>query len=84
MTDLMNMLYSYAQDSMLRGLLDLEPEYSNVCHCADRQEQALRELVGEENGERLEGLLDERKLMSFYEGQALFLAGFRMALELTR
>ena len=84
MTDLMEVLYSYAQDYMLRGLLDREPEYANARRCADRQEQALRELVDEEDKEHLEGLLEERKLMSFYEGQALFAAGFQVALELTR
>lgn len=84
MTDLMEVLYSYAQDHMLRGLLDREPEYANVRHCAGRQEEALGELVGEENKKRLENLLDERKLMSFYEGQAFFAAGFQVALELTR
>lgn len=84
MTDLMEVLYSYAQDHLLRGLLDREPEYANMCHCADRQERALRELVGEEAEKHLEDLLEERKLMSFYESQALFLAGFQTALELTR
>lgn len=84
MTDLMDVLYAYAQDYMLRGLLDREPEYANVCHCVGRQEQALRELVGEENKEHLEDLLEERNLMSFYEGQAFVTAGFQVALELTR
>lgn len=84
MTEPMEVLYSYAQDYMLRGLLDREPEYADARRCADRQEQALRELVDEENKEHLEGLLEERKLMSFYEGQAFFTAGFQVALELTR
>ena len=84
MTDLMEVLYSYAQDYMLRGLLDREPEYANVCHCGDRQERVLRELVGEENKESLEGLLEERRMMSFYEGQAMFRAGFQVAVELLR
>lgn len=84
MTEPMEVLYSYAQDYMLRGLLDREPEYADARRCADRQEQALRELVDEENKEHLEGLLEERKLMSFYEGQAFFAAGFQVAMELTR
>lgn len=84
MTELMDILYSYAQDHMMRGLLDREPEYANVCHCADRQERALRELVGEENKEHLEDLLEERKLMAFFEQRALFCAGFQIALELAR
>lgn len=84
MTGLMEILYTYAQDNMLRGLLDQEPEYSNVQHCAGKKEQALRTLVGEENKQHLEDLLEERKLIAFFEGQALFRAGFRIALELTR
>lgn len=84
MANLMDALYSYAQDYLLRGLLDREPEYANVCRCADRQERVLWELVGEENKEPLEGLLEERKLMSFYEGQAMFRAGFQVAVELLR
>lgn len=84
MTELMDILYSYAQDHMMRGLLDREPEYANVCHCADRQERALRELVEEESKEHLEDLLEERRLMAFFEQQALFCAGFQIALELTR
>ena len=84
MTVLMEILYSYAQDYMLRGLLDREPEYANVCQCADRKEEALRALVGEEGKGHLEDLLEERKLMTFYEGQAMFAAGFQIALELTQ
>lgn len=84
MTDLIDVLYSYAQDYMLRGLLDREPEYAEACRCADRQERALYELVGEDNKAHLEDLLEERKLMSHYEGEALFRAGFQVALELTR
>ena len=80
----MEFLYSYAHDYMLRGLLDRESEYANVCHCGDRQERVLRELVGEENKEALEGLLEERRMMSFYEGQAMFRAGFQVAVELLR
>lgn len=84
MTDLMEVLYSYAQDYMLRGLLDREPEYANVCGCVKSQERILRELVGEENTGHVEDLLEEQELMSFYEGKAFFLAGFQVALELTR
>ena len=84
MTDLIGILYSYAQDYMLRGILDREPGYAEACHCADRQERTLYELVGKENKAHLEDLLEERKLMSLFEGEALFRAGFQVALELTR
>lgn len=84
MTDLMKTLYEYAEDYIVRGLLDQEREYSNVSYCTGKQERKLRELVGEENRKYLEDSLEERKLMAFYEGRALFRAGFRMAIELTR
>ena len=84
MTDLIDVLYSYAQDYVVRGLLDREPEYAEVCRCANRQEQALRELVGKESEEHLADLLEEQRLMTFLEKRALFLAGFQIALELTR
>lgn len=84
MTDPIDILCSYAGDHMLRGLLDREPEYDNVRHCAERQEKVLRGLLHGEGEERLESLLEERKLMSYYEGQALFRAGFQAALELMR
>lgn len=82
MNDLMEVLYSYAQDYMLRGILDREPEYANTAHCADRQERALRELLDEENKKHLDNLLDERKLMAFFEERALFLSGFQIAAKL--
>lgn len=84
MTDLMDILYQYAEEKLVRGFLDQEGEYANVRHCADQQERMLRELVSEENKGRLEDLLEERKLMAFFEGRALFRAGFRMAMELAR
>lgn len=84
MTDLLDVLCEYAEDRMLRGLLDREPEYANVCHCADRQERTLLEVLGEEDKERLEGLLEERRLLEFFYGKALFRAGFQIAMELTR
>lgn len=84
MTDLMDILYSYARDYMVRGLLDREPEYGEACRCAAKQEEKLWALVGEEDRERVKDLLGERELKAFYEGEALFRAGFRLALELTR
>lgn len=84
MADLMETLYEYAEDYIMRGLLDREPEYSSVCHYADRKEQTVCELLGGENRQHLEDLLEERRLMAFYEGRALFCAGFQMAVELMR
>ena len=82
MNDLMEILYSYAQDYILRGILDREPEYANTAYCADRQERALRELLDEENKKHLDNLLDERKLMAFFEERAVFLSGLQVAVKL--
>lgn len=84
MTEPMDVLYKYAEEHLVRSLLEQEREYASASRCAERQEQDFLALVGEEHGERLEAMLDERKLLSFFEGQALFRAGFQIALELTR
>ena len=84
MTDPMQILYTYAQENMVGMLLAQEHGYRDACRCADKQEQALRDLVGEEHEEQLEALLEERDLVSHFGGQALFRAGFQIALELTR
>lgn len=84
MTEPMDVLYKYAEEHMVCGLLEQEREYVSASRCAEKQERAFLALVGEEHGERLEAMLDERKLLSFFEGQALFQAGFQIALELTR
>ena len=84
MPDLLDVLREYAEDRMLRGLLDRESEYANVCHCAEMQERELRQRLGAEDLKHLEDLLEERRLMVFFEGNALFRAGFHLAMELAR
>lgn len=84
MTDLIDLLYDHAEDHLLRGLLDQESEYASASCCAARQEKALRAQLDEKQSEHLDSLLEERHLMAFFEGQALFRAGFQMALELRR
>ena len=84
MTAAMEVLYGYAQDYMLRGMLAEEPEYADVLHCTDRREQKFRETLDEEGQEQLEAVLDGYNDLDFRRGQALFCAGFRLATELSR
>lgn len=84
MTDAMEVLYSYAQDYMVRPLLAQEPEYADALRCADQQEQQFRALLDDAGRERLEALLDERNLLAFHQEQAMFYAGFSLAVELSR
>lgn len=84
MTETMEALYKYAEEHLVRSLLEQEREYVSASRCAEKQERDFLALVGEEHGGRLEAVLDERKLLAFFEGQALFRAGFQIALELTR
>ena len=83
MTDAMEVLYAYAQDYLLRSLLEREPDYADALRHADQQERSLRALLGADE-ERLDALLDERSSLDFHRGQALFRAGFQIAMELSR
>ncbi len=84
MTAAMEVLYSYAQDYMVRSLLAQEPEYADALYHAGRQEEQFRTLLDDAALERLESLLDEYNQLAFHRGQALFHAGFRLAAELMR
>lgn len=84
MSDAMEVLYSYAQDYMACPLLAKEPEYSEILRCADKQEEQFCALLDDAAQERLEALLDERNLLAFHREQAMFRAGFSLALELMR
>lgn len=84
MTAAMEVLYNYAQDYMARPLLAQEPEYAEILRCADKQEQQFCALLDDTAQERLEALLDERNLLAFHREQAMFRAGFSLAIELLR
>ena len=84
MSDAMEVLYSYAQDYMLRGILAEEPDYADALLHADRQEAQFRTLLNNADRARLESLLEEYNLLASHRGQALFCAGFRLATELSR
>ena len=84
MSDALEVLYSYAQDYMLRALLAEEPDYRDALLHADRQEEQFRDALDERGRERLESLLEEYNQLAFHRGKALFRVGFRLAVELGR
>ena len=84
MTDAMEVLFAHAQDWLERPLLLLEPEYEDALRHADSQEQRLRAALNEEEKQLLDNLIDERNTLSSFHEQALFRAGFRLAMELGR
>ena len=84
MTAAMDDLYSYAQDYLEKHLLLLEPEYETTLHHANSQEQRLLALLDEGGKELLDDLISERNLLHSFESEALFRAGFRIAMELGR
>ena len=84
MTDAMSVLFSYAQDFLETPLLLSEPEYANVQRCVEDQKKRLRSKLNTEAEECLESFLDEQRLLLLFENQALFRAGFRLAIELSR
>ena len=84
MTEPMEVLYKYAEEHMVCGLLKQEGEYADVRRCAEKGAQKLRALMGEAYEEQLEAWMDEQNLLAFFHGQALFQAGFRIALDLVR
>ena len=84
MTDAMSVLFSYAQEFLETPLLLSEPEYANVQHCVDEQKKRLRSMLNTEAENCLENFLDEQRLLLLSENQAMFRAGFRLAIELAR
>lgn len=82
MSDALEVLYSYAQDYMLRALLAEEPDYGDALFRTDQQEQKFRDMLDDGGVEQLESLLDGYNRLDFHRGKALFRAGFRLAVEL--
>ena len=84
MTDVMEALFQYAQEHMIHALLYQEREYASVRLCAEKQEEAFLALLDETAQKRYDILRDEQNLLSTYYERALFRAGFRLAMELSR
>ena len=84
MTDVMEVLFQYAQKHMVCSLLYQEHEYASVRLCAEKQEEAFLALLDETAQKRYNHLQNEQDLLSSFYERALFWAGFRLAIELSR
>ena len=84
MTDVMEALFQYAQEHMVHSLLYQEHEYASVRLCTEKQEEAFLALLDDNAQKRYEHLQKEQDLLSFLYERALFRAGFRLAMELSR
>lgn len=84
MTELMETLYTYAQEHGMAAVLVQDAEYEQCGRCARAQEDKLRAALTPDESANLKALLDERDLQLFIRERAAFRAGFRLALELTR
>ena len=84
MTDAMEVLFQYADEQMLYTLLNQEPEYASVRLCAEKQEEAFLAFLDDAAQKRYGTMRDEQNLLSSLYGRALFQAGFRLAIELSR
>ncbi len=80
MTDAMRILYQYAQEREVQKYL-LDPEYKSIRRAADRQTQALLEKYPD-IAPKLDDLLSESNLSQSFEQEAMFQAGFAIALRL--
>ena len=83
MTDAMNVLYSYAQDYLEKTLLALEPDFAEAQREVQAQAEAFLTLLDDRGRELFDDLLDGQHHLSSFHGQAMFRAGFQIALDLT-
>lgn len=84
MTDAMQALFLYAQEHLIRSLLDTEPEFDNVVSCVERQDNSFRALLDQATEERFDTFLAEQALLDLLNERAAFHAGFKIAMELGR
>ena len=80
MTEAMRVLYQYAQEREVKKYL-LDPEYKSIRRAADRQTQALLEKYPD-IAPKLDDLLSEYNLSQAFEQEAVFCAGFALAVTL--
>ena len=84
MSDAMEVLFSYAQDWLKPPLLLCVPEYSEAKRCAAEQEKRLLPILDDEAEKCFKNFMKEQELFLFLENRAMFQAGFRLAMELSR
>ena len=83
MTDLIDILYSYARDHEIAALLSQHDGYNESVRATHAQEKRLRTVL-EGAAASLDDLLGEQGLAQSFREEASFRAGFRFALELSR
>lgn len=84
MSDAMEALFLYAQERLVRALLEEEPEFHSVVSCLERQDCSFRALLDKETEQRFQKFLDEQALFNLFNERAAFRAGFQLAMELGR
>lgn len=84
MTDAMDALFLYAQERLMRALLEEEPEFHSVASCLEQQDSSFRALLDGETERRFQKFLDEQALFNLFNERAAFRAGFQLAIELGR
>lgn len=84
MNDAMQALFLYAQEHLIRSLLDTEPEFNSVVSCVERQDNSFRALLDPDAEERFDKFLAEKSLLNLFNQRAAFRAGFQIAMELSR
>lgn len=84
MTNVMKVLFQYAEEHMVHSLMIQTPDYLQIRSNAIKQEEAFLALLTKETAERYEKMMAECHRRDYIYEQALFRAGFLIALELIR
>lgn len=81
MTDLMQVLYEYAQEELLPSYLP-SPEYREVSHLTSRLSLRLRDLLADDGWDTVQKYEDAAAQLHSMELEAAFQAAFSLAREL--
>ena len=84
MTELMRILYDYASRYRMSGSMEDCEQYTESTKTMERSLKALHELLSEKELQHFENYLDEQRMVQSIELEAMFCAGFSIALELSR
>ena len=84
MTELMETLFLYAQEHRFLTYCNQETAYREGTHAASRQEAQLREGLDKDQANRLDDLMSKLHALQWIELEAMFQAGFDIAVELGR
>lgn len=82
MSELMEVLFGYAQKHLFLGYLCRDEAYAASDRCVERQEELVRAALAEGEQIHLENLLNELEVTQAARDRAAFLCGFHLALEL--